>query len=152
MAELLSAGTYLEVCEDTTIDSPVWRTLYGMDTTPDIGGAPEQVDVTNLSDKSKRGIAGLVDYGTLEFGFFYNAEETADAVSSAKILESYKFLRTCETEGKQLTYRLMYPDGTGHQWTGSVNVKRNGASVGAALKFTLSTIVNSAITDVTETD
>ncbi len=149
--ELLSKGIRLEICEDASQSSPVWRNLYGLSSTPDIGGDPEKIEVTNLADGNKRYIDGILDYGDLEFGFFYNKEDTPDEEASVKIMESYAVLRAYQQEGTQLDYRLVYPDNTGHQWKGSVNVKRSAAAVNAALEFTLTTSLSSEMKDITVT-
>lgn len=146
--EFLSVGTHLDICEDATIDSPVWRRLYGMSETPDMGGTAEAVDVTNLEDKIKRSIPGLLDYGELEFKFFHNKEDAEDEAQSTKILQSYTVLRDYQTKGKQIYFRLVYPDQTGFQWKGGVSVTRSAASVGAAMEFTLKTSPSSEVTDL----
>lgn len=150
--ELSSKGIHLDVCEDATIASPKWRTLYGMSEVPDVGGTPEKIDVTNLMDANKRTIDGILDFGDLEFKFFYNRELSADTENSGQIFESYTTLRSYEKSGKSVYYRLVYPDGTGHQWKGSTSVKRSGAGVNAALQFTLTTSLASEMQDIKVTE
>lgn len=152
MAELLSKGIHLDVCEDIAAELVKWRKLYGLSEVPDIGGDPEKIEVTNLEDSNVRYINGIADFGDLEFTFFYNREDTADAEGSAQVKESYAVLRAYQLAGKSLYYRLIYPDGTGHQWRGSVNVKRTGVAVNEALSFILATSLESEMTDITEDD
>lgn len=152
MAELLSKGIHLDICDDISEEPAVWRKLYGLSEVPDIGGDPEKIEVTNLEDSNVRYINGIEDFGDLEFTFFYNKESSADAEGSAQVKESYSVLRSYQVAGKSLYYRLIYPDGTGHQWHGSVNVKRTGVAVNEALGFTLSTSLDSKMTDITEVD
>lgn len=148
MAELLSKGIRLEITEDATGASPKWRRLYGLTEVPDMGGDVERIEVTNLEDTNKRYIDGIADYGDLEFKFFYNRESTPDVADSAQVKESYSILRNYQSARKSIWYRLMYPDGTGHQWRGGVNVKRSGASVGAALEFSLTTALETEMEDI----
>ncbi len=147
--ELLSLGIKLEVSESLEASPANWRKLYGLSEVPDMGGEKEKVDVTNLADKNKRYIDGITDFGDLEFKFFYNKEETPDEASSAEVRESYAVLRAYELEKTPLTFRLTYPDNTGHQWQGTASVRRNSAGVNAALEFTLISTVSSEMKDVT---
>lgn len=62
--ELISSGTkfYLN-----------GNSLYGLKSTPDMGGEREKREVTNLLDPARRYIAGLYKYDELVFGFFTTA-------------------------------------------------------------------------------
>ena len=147
--ELLSLGIKLEVSEDLTDSPTTWRNLYGLSEVPNMGGEKEKVDVTNLADKNKRYIDGITDFGDLEFKFFYNKEKEEDAEDSTEVKESYAVLRAYELAKTPLTFRLTYPDKTGHQWQGTASVRRNSAGVNAALEFTLISTVSSEMKDVT---
>ena len=48
--ELLSKGTKLQYADTK---AGTFKTLYGLQSTPDMGGDPEKVDVTNLADGAK---------------------------------------------------------------------------------------------------
>ena len=61
--ELLSKGTKLQYADTK---AGTYKTLYGLQSTPDMGGDPEKVDVTNLADGAKRYIPGVKDYGDLD--------------------------------------------------------------------------------------
>lgn len=142
--ELLSKGTILSVAD--TNDGE-YKRLYGLKSTPDMGGDTESVDVTNLSDTSKRSIAGLADPGDMEFGFYVNQTDDSQKEQDA-LYDNYLYLRQKQIEGKELWFKLEYPDGFGFMWRGSVSVKRGGAEVGAALAFTLKTRASSEMTDI----
>lgn len=143
--ELLSKGTILSVAEQKDGE---YKRLYGLKSTPDMGGDTESVDVTNLSDASKRSIAGLADPGDMEFGFYVNQKDESQEDQDA-VYENYQYLRQKQMEGKELWFKLTYPDDYGFAWRGSVSVKRGGAEVGAALAFTLKTRASSEMTDIT---
>lgn len=53
---------------------------------PDLGGAPELVDITTLSDKSKRSLSGIQETDALEFKANYDATDytTLKALEGAK--------------------------------------------------------------------
>lgn len=143
--ELISKGTTLSVCETA---SGTFKTLYGMNSTPDMGGDTESVEVTNLSDGSKRYIDGIRDFGDMEFGFYVNNKDDSQTTAS-EVYDAYKTLREYQLANTQVYFKLMYPDGFGFTWRGSVSVKRSGAEVGGALSFTLTTRASSEIEDIT---
>lgn len=147
--ELLSKGIKLEVSEELTASPAKWRNLYGLSEVPDMGGEKEKIEVTNLADSNKRYINGISDFGDLEFRFFYNKEETPDDDESEQVMESYSVMRAYELANTELSFRLVYPDNTAHQWTGFAAARRNSAAVNAALEFTLSVTVSSEMKDVT---
>ena len=144
--ELLSKGTKLQYADTKT---GTYKTLYGLQSTPDMGGDPEKVDVTNLADGSKRYIPGVKDYGDLDFTFFYNDEDENPAVSEADVAAAYSTLRALQTANTTVWFKLIYPDNTGYQWSSKVSVKRSAAEVNAALKFTLRSTPLTELEDVT---
>lgn len=143
--EFLSKDTILSVSETAT---GVFKQLYGMNSTPDMGGDTDSVEITNLSDGSKRYIDGLKDPGDMEFGFYVNTKDESQT-DVDKAYDAYKTLREYQNAGKKVYYKLVYPDGYGFAWRGSVSVKRGGAEVGSALSFTLTTRASTDITDIT---
>lgn len=144
--ELLSKGTKLQYADTKT---GTFKTLYGLQSTPDMGGDPEKVDVTNLADGAKRYIPGVKDYGDLDFTFFYNDEDENPAVSEADVSTSYSTLRALQKANSTAWFKLLYPDGTGFLWCSKVSVKRSAAEVNAALKFTLRSTPLTELEDVT---
>ncbi len=144
--ELLSKGTKIQYADTK---AGAYKTLYGLQSTPDMGGDPEKVDVTNLADGSKRYIPGVKDYGDLDFTFFYNDEDENPAVSEADVAAAYSTLRALQTSNAAVWFKLLYPDGTGFLWSSKVSVKRSAAEVNAALKFTLRSTPLTELEDVT---
>ena len=73
---LLSKGTTLSV---KTKEGGTFVVLEGLQSTPEMGGDPEKVDVTTLADSMKRYIPGIKDAGDLAFKFLYDnsSENTA---------------------------------------------------------------------------
>lgn len=132
----------------STTQTGTYQTLYGLSNVPEMGGSPEKIDVTNLEDANKRYIDGIVDYGDLQFNFFYNKEDATDLSNAEQIKNSYATLRAYQLAKTKLWFKLTYPDGTGHQWQGSVSVKRDAQGVNSALSFTLTTAVCSSVTDI----
>lgn len=104
---------------------------------PELGGDPEKVDVTTLSSGVKQYIPGIRDLGDLAFKFLYDNE---------KATSNYRVLRGLQEANKPVTFKVEYPDGTGHEFDAYVNVKMDSAAVNAAMTFTASMSLQSDIT------
>ena len=93
---------------------------------PEFGGTPEKIDVTSLSDTTKSYITGIKDYGDLVFKFLYdNSSDKAN----------YRVLKKYETNNTAAEFTLVYPDGTGHQFTATPAVKMDAGAINGALTF-----------------
>lgn len=103
---------------------------------PELGGDPEKVEVTTLSDGVKKYINGVKDLGDLTFKFLYD-NETADS--------NYRVLKGLQDAGVPAEFKVEYPDGTGHEFTSYVNVKMDAAAVNGALTFTVGMSLQSDI-------
>ena len=107
--------------------------LEDLQTVPDLGGDTEQVEVTTLANGAKRYIKGLIDYGSLEFGFLYGSG--ADS--------SFKALKGLEDAGKPAEFKVTLPDGTSITFSADVALKINSQDVGGVLTFTAALSLNS---------
>ncbi len=107
---------------------------------PELGGDPEQIDVTTLADSVRKYIPGVKDLGDLTFNFLYD---------NSGPNSNYRVLRGLQQNNTLATYKVEYPDGTAHQFDAFVNVKMDAAAVNAALTFTASLSLQS---DITTTD
>ena len=96
---------------------------------PALGGKADKVEVTGLSDASKKYINGLIDYGDLEFKFLY---DNSTATSNYRVL---KDMQTAETDEE---FVITFPDSTEFAFSGAVSVTIDAAKPGDALQFTLS--------------
>ncbi|HHV27424.1 MAG TPA: phage tail protein [Tissierellia bacterium] len=103
---------------------------------PELGGDPEKIEVTTLSDKVKKYVPGVKDLGDLPFKFLYD-NSTADS--------NYRLLKGLEESKTLATYQVKYPDGTSHEFEAYVNVKMDSAAVNGALTFTASFSLQSEI-------
>lgn len=105
---------------------------------PEIGGAPQKVEVTTLRDWSSRFIPGVIDHGDLVFKFLYD-NSGADS--------NYRVLKGLQNSRELATFKLEYPDGTGHQFDAYVAVKMDAGASNAALTFSTSMYLQSGITE-----
>lgn len=144
MAEFSTKGTRLEV---KAHGENTWKTAYGLYNTPDMGGNREKIDVTNLSDAHKRTIDGIADYGSLQFDFYDSKGET-DNTSTIK--QTYTAFRAWELNNTEIDWRLVYPDGTGFTWSGTVSTSRDAAAVNSAMKFKVYSSLSSAMSNYSE--
>ena len=85
--ELLSSGTayYLN-----------GQNLYGLKSTPELGGTREKREVTNLLDTAHRYIAGLYKYDDLVFDFYYNSADANPNVTSSQTAAAFAAARAVE--------------------------------------------------------
>ena len=107
-----------------------YEDLPGLQSVPEIGGDPEQVDVTVLTDATKKYIKGIQDMDSLEFTFLYE-----NAI--------FKKLQAVQLSDKEADFQITYPDGSTCTFKGGVTVKMGGAEVNGAYQFTLSVTVSS---------
>lgn len=125
-------------------ESGTFAKLNGLFEFPDLGGEPDQIDVTNLSDSSFKYIHGLKDYGSLTFGFIY------DGMGSTS---NYKILRDLEEAGATIYWKVVIPaagdqgaTGITFSFTGVPAVYMSGTGVNSRLEFQLSVALDSDIT------
>lgn len=133
MAGLLSKDTTLSY----KASGSTYKVLEHLMEVPEMGGDPEKVEVTTLSDEVKKYINGVKDLGDLTFKFLYD-NETADS--------NYRILKGLQDGNKPAEFKVEYPDGTGHEFSAYVNVKMDAAAVNAAMTFTVGMSLQSDIT------
>ena len=135
---LLTNKTFLLI-KDASADT--WSKLIDITKYPQIGGEPEQIEVTRLTDLKKRYINGLQDTQSLTFEANY-------------LLEDYRRLNAEEVTDNMNTYRLCFGDELGtdgcFEWSGKISVFVSEGESNAARKmtFTISDEGDTAIQEV----
>ena len=66
-------GTYTESSDGKKTYAKV-KDLKNVSDIPDLGGTPEQIDVTAIGDDRRKFIAGIIEQDELEFTCFYEKE------------------------------------------------------------------------------
>lgn len=145
MGEFLSKGTKLSVATVPQTGDPTYKSLYGLFSVPEMEGAPDQIDVTNLEDGSRRSINGLGAASTLEFQFYATEDETD---TSSQVRDTWNILRGYQTADTELMWKLEYPDGEGFTWRGKCSVRRQATEVNTAIRFTLTVDKATPLTDL----
>ncbi|MEG0450953.1 MAG: phage tail tube protein [Lysinibacillus sp.] len=133
MAGLLSKDTTLSY----KASGSTYTELEHLMEVPEMGGDPEKVEVTTLSDDVKKYINGVKDLGDLTFKFLYDNGTTTS---------NYRVLKGLQDANKPAEFKLEYPDGTGHEFSAYVNVKMDSAAVNAAMTFSVGMSLQSDIT------
>lgn len=113
---------------------PAFERIDYLMAVPELGGDPEQVEVTTLQDGVRKYIPGIKDPGDLEFQFLYDNESDTS---------NFRILRGLQESGKVTNFKVVFPDGTEWAFTAIVNVKIDSADVNAALTFTASMMLQS---------
>ena len=135
--ELISSGTkfYLN-----------GNSLYGLKSTPDMGGEREKKEVTNLLDPARRYIAGLYKYDDLTFGFYYNSAEENPNVTGGQVAAAYQTARAIERAGATVTQKLEFPDGTSFTWSGQISTKIKSMNPDGVMEFSIISIPSTPLT------
>ncbi len=122
------------------------NSLYGLKSTPDMGGSREKKQITNLLDTAHRYIAGLYKYEDLTFGFYYNSAESNPNVTSGQVAAAYQTARAIETAGTSVSQKLVFPDGTSFSWTGQISTKIKSMNPDGVMEFSIISIPDTPLT------
>ena len=134
--ELLSSGTaYLLNGQN----------LYGLKSTPGLGGEREKKEVTNLLDTAHRYIAGLYKYDDLTFDFYYNSAEPNPNVTQAQTAAAFAAARAVELSGNSVQQKVLFPDGTYFTWTGQIATKVKKMDADGVMEFSIISIPNTPL-------
>ncbi|MHA5205048.1 phage tail tube protein [Oenococcus oeni] len=124
-AGLIATGTKLEYSSNGTAFSEV----ADVQTVPDIGQAPETVDVTSLTDTKRKSVSGLANAANLAFQVVYKGDNFKDLIAK-------------DGDGVQYHWRVTYPDGMTATFTGSFSLQMGNVAVNGALNFTITVVVS----------
>ena len=100
---------------------------------PDLGGAPDQIDVTTLSDLQTRNINGIQSVSALEFGAWYD-KDTYSALQTIATADQAK------TQSQLDTYQVWFGESGVHgkfEWQGKLSVYVGSVESNAAVPMTI---------------
>lgn len=115
--------------------------LPGLQSIPSLGGSPDKVDITTLADGERHYINGVKDYGDLAFKFLY-IPATSTVESN---YEAIKDLEESSGVPVEYDFEVGLADGSVFEFSGTMVASLDEAEVNAALTFTLSVGLTSAI-------
>lgn len=96
---------------------------------PALGGTPQEIDVTNLTDTESASVPGVKQQSSLEIVLYMNNSKEDD---------NYRVCRKLELEGQPVNFRITFPDGTRVAFKAVPVTSINEAAVNASQMFTLS--------------
>lgn len=130
-----------------TKDTDTWKKVVDIKEFPDLGGTPEMIEITTLSDKVQRNIPGVQSLDALEFTANYT-------------LTDYKALKALEGTEKEFAVWFggtengdtVTPNGSDgkFKFKGQLSVYTNGGGTNEVVEMTISIAASSAI--VIDTD
>lgn len=116
-----------------------YTALDGLQEVPELGGEKEKIEITTLTDSTKRYRNGIKDYGDLAYKFLYD---------NSSLTSNYRVLKGFDDNDSVEEFKIVYPDGTSHEFNAQVGVKLDGAAVNGVLTFTANLSLQSNITTV----
>lgn len=134
MQGMIDLGIELRVKATSDAKYPAAKliAIKGMPATGQAGGT---VEITTSSDATKVYVADRPDTGDMDFTYNY----TADNFSTVQAV--------CDNTARDILIKL--PDGTGVEYTGTLQTWINEVSVGSAIECTLHTVASVAPTYLT---
>ena len=121
----MAISSYNVVLKTSTTASGTYTKLVDIKDFPDLGSAPDTIEVTTLSDKMKRYVQGLQDTGSFEFTYNY----TNDDFTKVKALDD---------NAKHFFELDFGNDGAGGEgsfyFSGQVSTYVSGAGTGAVVE------------------
>ena len=107
--------------------------LIDITSIPDLGGAPDQIDVTTLSDLQTRNINGIQSVSALEFGAWYDKDKYAE-------LQAIEDADRDKLQSQLDTYQVWFGDNGVYgkfEWQGKLNVYGGSVESNAAVPMTI---------------
>lgn len=125
-----------------TGSSATWSKLLDIVDFPDLGGAPEMIDVTTLSNRMRTYIEGVQDTGALEFTANYTKTDFQAVEALADTVGEFAVWFGGTGEGDTIT-----PTGSEGQftWKGTISAYVAGGGVNEAVQMKITCTPNTDI-------
>lgn len=124
----------------TTSTGTTYTQLCKIKSYPDLGGAPENLETTDLEDTFQTFVPGVQSMDQMEFTANYNPTDYAAVVAAIP------------SDGAELYYELDFGAAGAQgkfQWSGVHSVRVSGGDVNAVREMVITVIPSSAITKAT---
>lgn len=140
--EISTYKTFLMTKETNT-----WKKVIDIKEFPDLGGTPEMIEITTLSDKVQRNIPGVQSLDALEFTANYTLTEYKALKALEGIEKEFAVWFGGTENGDTVT-----PNGSDgkFKFKGQLSVYTNGGGTNEVVEMTISIAASSAI--VIDTD
>ncbi len=138
----MATNTFMTFLMHST-DGTSYTKLEDIISYPDLGGSPETIDVTTLSDRMMTNILGLQSADSMEFPILYTPESYAKLKKLENKTEYYSIWVGGTDDGETVT-----PTGSLGKFSfqGMLNVRMTGAGVNEARKATITLSASTPIT------
>lgn len=138
----MATNTFMTFLMHST-DGETYTKLEDIISYPDLGGSPETIDVTTLSDRMMTNILGLQSADSMEFPILYAPESFAALKKLENSTEYYAIWVGGTDDGTTVT-----PTGKLGKFSfeGMLNVRMTGAGVNEARKATITLSASTPIT------
>lgn len=132
---LSTVDTFLMIKKDSTYEKLIDIINY-----PDMGGEPEQIDITSLTDRMRRSIPGIQELESLTFEANYTPEAYAKVKALDNVQTEYAVWFGCDASRN--------PDGHDgkFEFTGAMTSYPMGGGVNEARKINMIIMASSEIT------
>nr|DAL86380.1 MAG TPA: Major tail protein [Caudoviricetes sp.] len=142
LVEISTYKTFLMTKETNT-----WKKVIDIKEFPDLGGTPEMIEITTLSDKVQRNIPGVQSLDALEFTANYTLTEYKALKALEGIEKEFAVWFGGTENGDTVT-----PNGSDgkFKFKGQLSVYTNGGGTNEVVEMTISIAASSAI--VIDTD
>ena len=113
--------------------SSTFEKLLDITSIPDLGGAPDQIDVTTLSDLQTRNINGIQSISALEFGAWYDRDKYVE-------LEAIEAADRNKLQSELDTYQVWFGENGIYgkfEWDGKLTVYVGAVESNAAVPMTI---------------
>lgn len=119
----------------STTQTTEYTKLLDIKSFPDLGGEPERIDVTTLSDRVRKYTAGVQDLSSFNFTANYIAADYTKVLALVGQQRDYAIWVGATTDSSGIDT----PTGANGQWswTGDVSVFKNGGEVNASQDMTI---------------
>ena len=138
----MATSTFMTFLMHST-DGETYTKLEDIISYPDLGGSPETIDVTTLSDRMMTNILGLQSADSMEFPILYTPESFAALKKLENSTEHYAIWVGGTDDGTTVT-----PTGKLGKFSfeGMLNIRMTGAGVNEARKATITLSASTPIT------
>lgn len=143
----MATSTYMSFLMYKASDGDTYEKLVDIKSYPNLGGEPDMLDITTLSDRMTRNIPGIQSVEALSFTANYDKAEFAKIYALRNDVQHLAVWLGGTDEGGIVT-----PTGSEgkFEFEGYVSIYANGGEVNAVREMTITVAASSTIEMVTE--
>lgn len=133
--------------DSSASETPSWTKVVDIKEFPDLGGDPETLETTTMTDAMQTFIMGLQGNEAMEFTANYTLTDYQTVAALSGVQKHYAVWFGSDTNiNRSDAVAAQGGDMGKFDFTGQLSVRVNGASVNEVVEMTISIIPNSTIT------